>query len=144
MAATPTLEQLADREIDVTGDEQLDCLANAIYFEARSEPLEGQLAVADVVLNRTASHRYPDSWCEVIKQKAQFSFVVNGRFPKADKSSLAWKRAKAIAKVAADRQIVELPEDVLWYHAYYVAPKWRLAMSEVKTIGAHTFYTDQA
>ncbi|HEX8380378.1 MAG TPA: cell wall hydrolase, partial [Allosphingosinicella sp.] len=63
---------LADTQ---TSDREQECLANAVYFEARSEPIEGQLAVAEVVLNRAASGRYPTDLCAVITQKAQFSFI---------------------------------------------------------------------
>ena len=60
------------------------CLATAVYFEARGETLEGQLAVARVVMNRAASGRYPSSWCATVKQPAQFSFVRQGLFPSVD------------------------------------------------------------
>ena len=62
-------------------DEQTNCLATAVYFEARGESVEGQLAVARVVMNRAASGRYPPDWCSVVKQPAQFSFVRHGEFP---------------------------------------------------------------
>ena len=65
-------------------DEQTNCLATAVYFEARGESVEGQLAVARVVINRAASGRYPPDWCSVVKQPAQFSFVRHGAFPLAD------------------------------------------------------------
>ena len=65
-------------------DEQMTCLATAVYFEARGESLEGQLAVAHVVMNRAASGRYPPDWCSVVKQPWQFSFVRHGQFPRVD------------------------------------------------------------
>ena len=64
-------------------DEETNCLATAVYFEARGESLEGQLAVAHVVMNRASSGRYPPDWCGVVKQPAQFSFVRHGEFPYA-------------------------------------------------------------
>src|SRR3569623_107391 len=76
------------------------CLAQAVYFESRGEPSEGQLAVAEVVINRAKSDLYPDSYCDVIRQPAQFSFVHHGRIPAADASSAAWQRAVAIAEIA--------------------------------------------
>jgi len=120
--------------------EQMNCLATAVYFEARGESLEGQLAVAHVVMNRAASGRYPPSWCEVVKQPAQFSFVRHGQFPEADINSDAWKKAEAIAELAAANIVPSVGTDVLWYHADYVAPSWRHNLQEVQQIGAHIFY----
>lgn len=121
-------------------DEQGQCLATAVYFESMGEPLEGQLAVANVVINRAKSGRYPSSWCGVVKQKAQFSFVRAGRFPRVDYSCEAWAKAQAIARIAALNLTSALPQDVLWYHADYVAPRWRNNLRRVEKIGAHIFY----
>jgi spore germination cell wall hydrolase CwlJ-like protein len=122
-------------------DLEQDCLAGAVYFEARGEPIEGQLAVAEVVLNRVASVKYPDTICEVVTQKAQFSFVVNGRFPKADRTSEAWKKAVAISTIALGKLDHRLSKDVLWYHADYVAPGWGKRLTREQKIGLHIFYS---
>jgi spore germination cell wall hydrolase CwlJ-like protein len=124
-----------------TPNTEQECLARAVYFEARSEPLEGQLAVADVVLNRTKSGRYPTTICAVVTQRAQFSFIQNGRFPEADRSSEAWRKAVAIALIARERLANEVAPGVLWYHADYVAPIWRHNLRRVTKIGAHIFYS---
>jgi spore germination cell wall hydrolase CwlJ-like protein len=121
-------------------DEQGQCLATAVYFESMGEPLEGQLAVANVVINRAKSGRYPTSWCGVVKQKAQFSFVRSGRFPRIDHGCDAWAKAQAIARIAALNLTSALPQDVLWYHADYVAPRWCNNLRRVEKIGAHIFY----
>lgn len=121
-------------------DEQGKCLATAVYFESMGEPLEGQLAVAQVVINRARSGRYPSSWCAVVKQKAQFSFVRGGRFPRIDAAGAAWRKAQAIAVIAAKNMAQALPDDVLWYHADYVAPGWGRRLSKVNKIGTHIFY----
>lgn len=121
-------------------DEQTNCLATAVYFEARGESLEGQLAVAHVVMNRAASGRYPPDWCSVVKQPAQFSFVRHGAFPYADTNSYAWKKAEAVAQLAAANIVPSISADVLWYHANYVAPSWGRRLSMVQQIGAHIFY----
>ena len=121
-------------------DQQTNCLATAVYFEARGESLEGQLAVAHVVMNRASSGRYPPDWCSVVKQPAQFSFVRHGEFPQADTNSEAWKKAEAIAELAAANIVPSVGTDVLWYHADYVAPAWRHGLQEVEQIGAHIFY----
>ena len=121
-------------------DEQSKCLATAVYFESMGEPLEGQLAVAQVVMNRARSGRYPGSWCGVVKQKAQFSFVRSGRFPRIDPACQAWAKAQAIARIAALNLTSSLSQDVLWYHADYVAPGWGRRLVRAEKIGAHIFY----
>jgi hypothetical protein len=121
-------------------DEQTSCLATAVYFEARGESVEGQLAVARVVMNRAASGRYPPDWCSVVKQPAQFSFVRNGEFPQADTNCIAWRRAEAVAELAAANVVPSLSNDVLWYHADYVAPSWGHRLNVAEKIGAHIFY----
>jgi len=121
-------------------DEQMTCLATAVYFEARGESLEGQLAVAHVVMNRAASGRYPPDWCSVVKQPAQFSFVRRGEFPHADTNCEAWRKAQAIAELAAANIVPSVSRDVLWYHADYVAPSWGHRLSVVEKIGSHIFY----
>ena len=121
-------------------DQETNCLATAVYFEARGESLEGQLAVARVVMNRATSGRYPPDWCSVVKQPAQFSFVRNGQFPGADTNCEAWRKAEAIAELAASNIVPSISQDVLWYHADYVAPAWRHGLQEVEQIGAHIFY----
>jgi spore germination cell wall hydrolase CwlJ-like protein len=132
------VEQLASAEVP---DEEQHCLAGAVYFEARGEPIEGQLAVAEVVLNRAASRKYPSTICAVVKQPWQFSFVKNGKFPEIDKDSKAWRKAVAVARIASLKLDQELSKDVLWYHADYVAPVWRKALDKEAKIGLHIFYS---
>ena len=121
-------------------DEQGNCLATAVYFEARGEALEGQLAVARVVMNRAVSGRYPPDWCSVVKQHAQFSFVRHGEFPSIDTGSAAWARAQGVARLAMANVVPSIGSDVLWYHADYVAPSWGHRLNIVEKIGAHIFY----
>jgi hypothetical protein len=124
-----------------TADSEQDCLANAVYFEARGEPLEGQLAVAEVVLNRAGSGRYPTTICAVVTQPAQFSFVRRGVIPRADRASEAWRRAVAVARIAQSRAMRMLPDNVLWYHANYVSPSWGRRLDRNTQIGLHIFYS---
>lgn len=121
-------------------DEQQNCIAVAIYHEARGEPFDGQLAVAEVIMNRAASGRYPADWCSVVKQPWQFSFVRGGRFPGVDRDSAAWSYAEAITRIAVNQLADALPGDVLWYHADYVAPSWGRRLARVEKRGAHIFY----
>ncbi|HEY0147720.1 MAG TPA: cell wall hydrolase [Allosphingosinicella sp.] len=118
-----------------------DCLAKAVYFEARGEPLEGQLAVAQVVINRAGSGRYPADICSVITQPWQFSFIRKGRFPTPDFGSDAWRKAVAVAKIAQGKLSNTLPSSVLWYHADYVAPSWGKRLTRQAKIGLHIFYS---
>lgn len=117
------------------------CLASTIYFEARGEPLEGQLAVAEVVLNRTRSGRYPSTICGVVRQPAQFSYVRRGVIPRADPNREEWRRAVAIARIAEAGETRLLPENVLWYHANYVSPGWGRRLDRNTRIGLHIFYS---
>ena len=121
-------------------DDEATCLATAVYFEARGETLEGQLAVADVVMNRASSGKYPSTWCNVVKPPWQFSFVRNGQFP-AITDGAAWARAQGVARIAMADVAREVPANVLWYHANYVSPSWGSRLTEVSQIGAHIFYS---
>ena len=125
---------------DPRGAEE-NCLAAAVYFEARGEALEGQLAVAEVVMNRASSGRYPSTYCGVVRQSAQFSFVRRGIIPRADRSSDSWRNAVAIARVAEAGEHRLLPTGVLWYHANYVSPSWCRRLARNTRIGLHIFYS---
>jgi len=142
-AVRPSLEGLVQAySVGQPLDEQTNCLATAVYFESRGEPLEGQLAVAEVVMNRAASGKYPASWCGTVKQPWQFSFVNprTGDMPGVNASSAAWRKAQAITRLAIANVVPSLSNDVLWYHADYVAPSWGRRLSRVSKIGTHIFY----
>lgn len=121
-------------------DEEANCVAVAVYHEARGETVDGQLAVARVIMNRAASGQYPSSWCGVVKQPWQFSFVHNGRLPSVDVNSQAWRNALGVTRLAINNAVPSLSTDVLWYHANYVAPSWGRRLTRVSQIGAHIFY----
>ena len=123
-------------------DEQANCMAVAVYHEARGESVEGQLAVARVIMNRAASGKYPTTWCGVVKQPWQFSFVNphTGYMPSVDKASACWRKAQGITRLAMVNAVPSLSTDVLWYHANYVAPSWGRRLTKVSQIGAHIFY----
>ena len=122
--------------------DQANCIAVAVYHEARGESLEGQLAVAKVIMNRAASGDYPASWCGVVKQPWQFSFVNprTGYMPGVDQASAEWRKALGVTRLAVANAVQSVPGDCLWYHADYVAPKWRNNLRRVEKIGAHIFY----
>jgi len=124
------------------------CLAEAIYHEARGEPTLGQLAVANVILNRVASDQYPDSVCGVVHQnrgvrlRCQFTYACNGRSRKP-RPGAHWKKAQRVANQAMDgkRKILAV-KGATHYHADYVNPGWDKTMKFVKKIGRHIFYAD--
>lgn len=120
-------------------DAEHECLAGAVYFESKGEPLQGQLAVAEVVLNRAASGKYPSSICGVVTQKSQFSFVRGGRIPPISKSSPAWRKAVAIAHIAKQDLADGGVANAMFFHARYVSPNWR-RLKRVTSIGNHIFY----
>jgi len=126
------------------------CLADAIYFEARGEPVRGQIAVAQVVLNRTFSGKYPNTVCGVVYQNAnrhlacQFTFACDG-IPETVKEPDAMERAKKIARETLDGKLW-LPEvgKATHYHAYWVRPSWVREMTKLHKLGVHTFYRPRA
>ena len=122
--------------------DEANCIAVAVYHEARGESLEGQLAVAKVIMNRAASGKYPGSWCGVVKQPWQFSFVNprSGYMPSVDQSSASWRKALGVTRLAVAGAVQSVPADCLWYHADYVAPSWGRRLTRVEKIGAHIFY----
>jgi hypothetical protein len=134
------LELVGDMPVETELAPDLKCLAQAVYFEARGEPIEGQLAVAEVVINRARSDIYPDSYCDVVTQPAQFSFVRHGRIPAADESSAAWQRAEAIAEIAEQNLWRSKAADALYFHATYVRPRWARQKVELAQIDSHIFY----
>ena len=126
------------------------CLAMAVYYEARSEPLAGQLAVAAVILNRGDDDRHPDNVCEVvtegpthasghpIRHRCQFSFWCDGK-PERPRHKQAWKTAKVVAEIML-YQPIDLSEGATFYHTVDVSPRWRFSMDQTVVIGRHRFY----
>jgi N-acetylmuramoyl-L-alanine amidase len=117
---------------------ELNCLAGAIYFEAKSESLNGQLAVGRVIVARSKSGRFPNSYCGVVFQPSQFSFVRGGGMPGISKSSRQWKNAVAVAQIAHAGSWHSPVEGALYFHAAYVSPGWH--MKRMGRIENHVFY----
>jgi spore germination cell wall hydrolase CwlJ-like protein len=130
------------------------CLALAVYYEARSEPIRAQIAVAQVIMQRVESERYPNDVCEVVKEgeywpngvpirhKCQFSFWCDGE-GETMRDRIARRRARAVASlVASGFRIPELTFS-LHYHATYANPFWASKMRPVATIGNHIFYIEE-
>ena len=139
-AAASLRELVAATDTSDDMSREMMCLAQAIYFESRGEPLDGQLAVARVIINRAESSRFPDDYCSVVTQRAQFSFVRGGSIPSPNRASSAWTRAKAIARIA-HRELWESPaDDALFFHARHVRPSWAGRLTARATIDNHIFY----
>ncbi|MEO6011983.1 MAG: cell wall hydrolase [Devosia sp.] len=145
---TPTV-----RKLKLSKDEQL-CLTQAIYHEARGESEDGQWAVANVIINRAMSKKFPTTICGVVFQnadqgryKCQFSFACDGRSDYGTETG-AWNRASKMARVAfnefqhGDRPGV-IPNSALFYHTTAVSPNWSGRMKRVAAIGSHVFYASK-
>ena len=123
----------------------IECLTQALYYEARNESEEGQAAVAEVVLNRSRSASYPKSVCQVVYQRnsrtCQFTFTCDGSIGRGAVNMTAWGRAERIAReVYEGRSRPLLPTNSVNYHANYVRPSWGRQLQRVRQIGAHIFY----
>ena len=116
-----------------------ECLAGAIYFESKGEPLSGQVAVGQVIANRAKSGRFPASYCGVVFQRSQFSFIRGRAMPSIPRASAHWKTAVAVAHIVANGLHDAVAPRSLFFHARYVSPNWK-RMSRVATVGNHIFY----
>lgn len=123
------------------------CLAQAIYFEARGEPIIGQIAVAQVVLNRSADPRYPSSICGVVFQnehwrhQCQFSFACDGRSDRPRNDDV-WRFAQYIAALALQGGLRDIAGASTHYHATYVHPEWADFLMPTVEVGRHKFYVE--
>ena len=134
-----SLAALVDAHGDAEAvDGDMKCLAGAVYFESKGESLEGQLAVARVIINRAKSGRFADSLCGVVYQPSQFSFVRGHGMPPIRIESNAWREAVAIAQIAMDDSWNSRAEGALVFHARRVSPGWGKA--KLAMIDNHIFY----
>lgn len=128
-------------------DRQVECMTRNVYYEASHEPAEGKIAVAQVVMNRAASGKFPDDVCQVISQKTvfhshvvcQFTWLCDGSVDRRVIHPAMWEESRLAAKkVLLEGFRLPSLENALYYHADYVNPRWRL--DEVARIGRHIFY----
>ncbi len=123
-------------------------MAQAVYFEARGEPFEGQLAVALVVLNRVRDARYPNEICAVVfenetwRNRCQFSFACDGRSDRPSDFS-AWVSAVKTARMVGTGGLRDLTQASTHYHAEYVEPEWAARFRQTVKIGRHYFYRNE-
>lgn len=119
-------------------DADLECLAEALYHEARGEGSQGQAAVAEVILNRVDSGAFPGSVCGVINQPSQFSYTIGGAKPIRNKA--AYLRAVDIAKAALSGAPRQLTGGATYFHTPSVRPAWSGRFERTVQIGRHIFY----
>ncbi|UCH74313.1 MAG: cell wall hydrolase [Rhodospirillales bacterium] len=131
-----------------TMEEELQCLALNVYFEARGEPYEGQVAVAHVVMNRAEDRRFPGYVCGVVQQggkdshDCQFSWWCD-RLDDEPTHMADWELAKQVAHRVYWGDVADPTEGALWYHATHVRAYWRGQYQKSRTIGNHVFYRDK-
>ena len=134
-----------DAQPKAAGGEQWRCLSEALYFEARGETVKGQFAVAEVILNRVKSGRFPDSLCGVIKQgtgrkyQCQFTYTCDGN-KEVIAEPRAYERVSKVARAAMDGIAAELTSGATHYHTTAVRPSWARVYEQTARIGVHLFY----
>ncbi|MBV7393825.1 cell wall hydrolase [Mameliella sediminis] len=127
------------------GGAQWQCLAEALYFEARGETLEGLFAVSEVIMNRVASKRFPNSVCGVVNQgtgrkfACQFTYTCDGR-PEHIDDKRAWSRVGKVARAVLDGKATGLTKGATHYHATWVSPSWARKYTKTYAHGVHIFY----
>ena len=126
-------------------DKQVSCLAEALYFEARGEPIKGQLAVGEVILNRVEDTRYPSSICKVVNQgtgrrfACQFTYTCDGKLETVHERK-PYEMALKVAKILLTTHERKLTRGSTHYHSNYVNPKWSKKFERVAKFGRHIFY----
>jgi len=124
-------------------DADFNCLVEAIYFEAGAEDPIGQRAVAQVILHRVKSERFPDSVCAVVhdsnKRGCQFSYWCDGKSD-ATSDDERWAKSKQAATEVLTGAYPDVTKGALFYHARFVRPRWSKKMTRTATIGGHIFY----
>lgn len=134
-----------DQQPKAQGDENWQCLAEALYFEARGETVKGQFAVAEVIMNRVKSSRFPDSLCGVIRQgtgrkyQCQFTYTCDGR-KEVIAEKQAFERVAKVARVTIDGVAAKLTDGATHYHTTAVRPSWSRVYKRTAKIGVHIFY----
>ena len=136
---------ILDAMPEATGGPQWTCLSEALYFEARGEDLWGQMAVAEVILNRVDSQRFPENVCAVVRDgtgrrhRCQFSYYCDGKV-EAIENQAAYERIKKIAAMMIEGRARVLTGGAVFYHTDAVTPSWMDAMHQTTIIGDHIFY----
>ncbi|MEM9967761.1 MAG: cell wall hydrolase [Pseudomonadota bacterium] len=134
-----------DAQPEIKGSKQWRCLAEALYFEARGETVKGQFAVAEVIMNRVKSARFPDTLCGVIHQgtgqrfQCQFTYTCDGRAEVISEPE-AFARVGKVAQMTMDGRVPALTGGATHYHTTAVRPRWSRVYTRTARIGDHLFY----
>lgn len=138
ITASSLADLVENTQAPATLSNELECLAGAIFFEAKGESLAGQLAVGRVIVARSQSGRFPASYCGVVYQPSQFSFIRGRSMPAINRSGHQWQNALRVA-VIADQGTWKSPvEGAMFFHAAHVSPRW--GKSRMAKIDGHIFY----
>lgn len=134
-----------DAQPNATGGAEWQCLAEALYFEARGETIKGQFAVAEVIKNRVRSDRFPGSFCAVINQgtgrkyQCQFTYTCDGR-AEVIREPGSYARVGKIARATLKGEVPTLTDGATYYHTTAVRPRWASVFTRTAKIGVHLFY----
>lgn len=121
----------------------IQCMAEAVYYEARGEGIGGMMAVATVIMERVKSPKFPSTVCQVVKQPKHFSYLWDGKQHLVpDEKSRAWKDAQSVAQAALSGASMVAVTGSTYYHAKGHKPWWTRHARRVATIGQHIFYKD--
>ena len=142
----PYSRKVIDAMPVATGGAAWSCLTEALYFEARGESVKGQFAVAEVILNRVASQRFPDTVCAVIRQgtgrkyACQFTYTCDG-IPERIREPKAYERVGKVARIMLDGAPRSLTNGATFYHTTAVRPRWAKKFRRTAKMGVHLFYS---
>jgi spore germination cell wall hydrolase CwlJ-like protein len=150
-AAQAYAQNIESAEVNQHFNKELQCLAENVYYESKSESFEGKLAVAQVTINRVNSAKFSDTICGVVKQKnvvngimvCQFSWFCNQAYIKMVRNTYQWEESVIVAKKALTSSVAHdilHQTNALYFHANYVNPGWKL--TRVTQIGNHIFYRE--
>lgn len=134
-----------DQQPRAEGGENWECLSEALYFEARGETVKGQFAVAEVIMNRVKSARFPNSLCGVIRQgtgkryQCQFTYTCDGHAEVISEPK-AFERVSKVARAVMDGHAEDLTKGATYYHTTAVTPRWARVFEQTTRIGVHVFY----
>lgn len=149
--ATPDIPKIShtrewlDSQPVASGDAEWECLTQALYFEARGESISGQFAVAEVILNRVDSSRFPNTVCAVVNQgtdklhQCQFSYTCDGK-PEVVNEPAAYDNVGKIARALLDGAPRNLTFGATYYHNQSVRPRWSRVFTRTASIDGHLFY----
>jgi spore germination cell wall hydrolase CwlJ-like protein len=138
------IEQQEQAQAEQVDQAEINCLGQALYYEARGEGIKGQEAVAEVILQRAKSGRHPDTVCGVVHEPHQFSYLYDGSL-KRKRDEKAWKAANDLAERIIRGEIVtNYTRSAMFYHATYVRPRWASAMTRSAQVGNHVFYQQRS